>query len=659
MNLNDTQRQLLEETFCSLLSYANDRLDIVGSMSLDSDDEDARLRATLVARALWRHVELIDDYVRANPDHLSRRHLEVARGLSGVLYDDFVFEGMQHGRAVFLHETGTYHAIGVTEASLARLPSHPARLRAALAPFQGLIVAVTPIVGMGDAPESVRASIRSRQRASASETPTSDGDVLSARARAHRERRRSRLEAEARPSHDIPAPGPGYHRGVLTGRTGLARQRAIDAHYDLIAHESGAHRMAMEARSLEARVFPMTLAEGLGLLDDDWLQSIAEPFDDLDAGAIPSRSELIDVLCERLVDDREQCDVALLWCEDEQFELVRRLIDTNPLCLDRLAPSAAVRLFPMLPYVFILHEGDSFVAWMPPEIRSLVTAADLDAIAHVRTQLSQVAHAADALASMCGAIALEDAYRLYHEVADHPLEREQFDLALVELETCDRRDSYAMWAHDGQRYLVSAELADQSALTHVARASYADRIFEASEIGEEGLPSYLELRDEDEDEFRERLGAELDRLETARITLLASQGPTTPHPLCPELLSQRFVDHLMETEPFRCVRDYVDRHIPDDEDDYLFPTTFVRCLIVSALFVRDPYDDVLDIIRLLGMRDCEGNAFPHTLGRLVTNAYNALPNWGMRGWSLEENTERLTGRHRSYHPDGTLVEVGA
>ena len=70
---------------------------------------------------------------------------------------------------------------------------------------------------------------------------------------------------------------------------------------------------------------------------------------------------------------------------------------------------------------------------------------------------------------------------------------------------------------------------------------------------------------------------------------------------------------------------------------------FTTAIIVSALYEQENYYETLDIIRLFGMKDCEGNEYPHRLGGLVTDAFNALPRWPLKGWSLAENTERLSG----------------
>lgn len=654
MHLTTAQQHLLAQTMESLLRFANRRLGVVLPDLGPSGTEDFRDRQALIARALWQHVELIDAFVCENPDHLSPAHVETARGLEGVLYDDFVYEGISHGRAVLLHGTGTYHAVGFDERSLERLPHGASCLRMALLPFQGLIVAAMPIMSTGVPSDSYREHLRKEASQRGASGPTSDGDVLAARARSYQKLHADRWGKQGTlPHHALRGPAEGFHTGALAGLAGRQRKLAFDAQFDLMALGSPSYRTLLEHRATRAEAFPLSLGEALELLDDDWLESIAQHFDDLDSGPSTLRCTLINELCERLAHDREQRDNALVWCEDAQFELLRKLVRTNPLPLNHLSPSETVGLYPMIPYVFLLHGEDAFVAWMPPEIARLVREVDLEGVARIRARLAQVRHAADALASMCGIISLPDAYERYRSVADDPLDQEHFAQTLAELECCDRRDTYALWHHEGTDYIVSTELSDASAIPHVIRSSYADRV---TRLGASGAPALLTLADEDEDEFSARLDAELARLQRMRVSLLEAHGIRPAHDLAPSMLAQGFVDYLCETEALQSLRSYVDNHVPDDEDDYEFPDEFVRAVIVAALFEQDPYEDLLALVSVFGLEGCEGNGYPHTLGRLLTNAFNALPVWPLNGWSLEENTERLTGKRRRYRPDGTLIE---
>lgn len=643
MYLSTSQRQLLNSTLDALLPFANERLGIVNTDTSGETDLDHQLRTELIARALWKNVQLIDEFVAQNPAHLTPEQLNCARELSSVLFSDFVYKGAYEGHGIVVHETGTYLVNRYDGDPLAQLPDATLSVRGALVPFEGKIVAVAPLITLGIPSEEHQDHLAAEARKRGVEEPTVRGEVLAERARCWREETKNRSEegdGMAKPSHTV----PGYHVGPLAGLSGATRLQAQREHYDRHARESGMHQLLMESRAIMADYFPMTLDECLDVLDEDSLCAVAEHYDDLPTTADIPRQKLIDMLCERILNDREDRDHALMWCADQQFDLLRRLMHANPISLSRLSPSETLGYFPMIPYVFILGEKSTFIAWIPPEVRSLLSEVDLDEVARMRQRLSEASHAAAALASMCGIISIDDAYESYRTVATEPFERTEFEEALVDLECCDARDSYALWTHEDTTYVISAELSDDSALARVIRWGYADHIVGTS-FDAEMLTETMSSRDEGSEEVLDRhLDRELAHLNLLRCHLLASERDLPPHPLDPAMLTQSFADYLLERMPLPQIRDYIDHHMPDTEDDYDFPTCFARAILISILFERDSYDDVLDIIRLFGMQRCEGPQYPHALGRLITDAFNMLPRWELNGWSLAENTERLTGR---------------
>ena len=641
MHLSTNQQKRFTTVFDALLGFVNARLHVITRTEEDFAI-DKQIRAELIAREVWKCPKLIDDFVAENPAQLAASELAIARDLHSFICDDFIYEGERGGQGVFAHETGVYLTCGFDDSTFGRLPSIPSSLRAVLVPFEGLILAVMPITALGEASDELRRQMEARRKRHGTQEPTADGAVLARRATAWQRKRLERQRTTSAPAPQEPA--AGYHVGALAGLSGHARTRAKDAHYDLIAHESGLHQLLMEARSISTTIFPISLRECLDVLDEDWLTSVAEHLDALPHSSDIPREELIELICTRLTTDRQQRDEALMWCEDAQFDLLRRLMRTNPISFTHMPPSLALKLYPMIPYVFILCEKDSFVAWMPPEVQTLMREVDFENVAHARRRLDEAAHAADALASMCGVLSVDAAYERYRAVAADPFDREHFELALIEMERCDTRDSYALWTHDDTKLVISAELSDESALARIVRWSYADRIIRPPEGMDVHTPTLVDMTGADEEEFDERLDLELTHLDAERRVLVEQQRDLSPHALKPQMLSQDFVDYLVETTPLREVRAYVDRHIPDDQDDYEFADTFARALVVSALFEHEPYDDVLDVVRLFGMHHCEGEGYPHTLGRLVTDVFNMLPRWDLNGWSLAENTARVTGR---------------
>ncbi len=653
MSLN-AQQQALADTLDALVRYVNRRQRLVREDPAQSDEE-RMLRQHLVLRFLWQHTSLLEDFVRENPEHLSAPLLAIAQGLEGVLYGSLFVEEQGDHTLTLLHDTGIYM---VDKPSDMELPviDEVIELRCALIPLMGTIVALPPFTVLGTVPSSFATNLLERLAARGNDEPTSNGHVLYERARAWQKRRASE---EARRAADVKVCAPGYHQGPLAGIDGEDRRSRRQAHSDAMALRDGSFRQSMEARSIETSELPVTLEEGLTLLDDEWLCDIAqlvmgeEEVPDLPHG------RLAHWLAERMPQQKHDLEFALMWCEQSQFDLMRHLMHTNPYSLDGLTPSGSHGLYPLEPQVFFIHEGASLLAWMPPEVASLMSQIDIEAIAHARERLRIAAASASGLATMCGIISISKAHELYSRVVDDPLERGQYEEALSALSTCASRDGYALWQHEGTDYVISVEISDESALARVARESYAERLVIPRSTGQDEDPAVLALTIEDEREFAQRLSEKENELQRLRLSLLQAKDDCPPHELPKGMLDNEPIQALLETKPLRDLRAFVDRHIPDQEDDYEFADLFARSVIVSVVLMNENYNDTMDLIRLYAMLGCEGTPFPDTLGRLVTNAYNALPRWQHNGWSLEELTEHLSGRKRFFAPDGRELPVSA
>lgn len=647
MPLCTAQQELFTSTFLPLLTYANAQCHVVRDLPTSATSDDDGLRLELVARALWHHKELIDDYLRDDPDGLSPEQRAIVHDLRGTLYGEFLFDGREDSHATLLHDSGAYHVVCLDDQAVASLPDRLCTMRCAIAPYRGHILLVWPIVIVGEASPTQRQSLLRRLKASGHLEPVTSGEELARRSASwdtHEKLRTQRQEEQCRQANHI---GEGYHRGLLAGVTEPERSLQCRQHQN--AHLATTEDLAslLSFHSIPATLFPFSLAEALDLLEDDWLASIAEQFSPLGAPLPTARDALIDHITKQAPHDDNERDSALTWCEAGQFDLIRRLLRQNPLSLIELEPLDALSLYPMPPYTFILHEKESFVAWIPPEMLAIVTHADFDTLARLRARLSEAERAADALASMCGVISLDDAYQRYCEAVSEPLSREQFELAIIELESSERRDTYALWEHESTSYLISGELSGEGVMARVVRAHYADRILHVPTEGDQATGTSVVVCDpEEQAEIASVFLQALEGAERTKHRLLQAHNDVGlgPHPLAATMLDRPFIDHLLGMPPLIRLRNYVDGHIPDHEDDYEFPTTFCRAVIISALFEHESYHEVLDIIRLFGMEDCEGDHYPHQLGKLVTDVFNTLPAWQLNGWSLNENTERLTGQ---------------
>lgn len=640
-------------TFESLLRYVNARVDIIrGDVELDT--EEGIVSGQLVARHVWSHPEIIDDYLHEKGGQLPNACLEVVAGLKDALYGGLYLERIEPDGALIVHESGVYHVCQPWEGFFEAYHHTPLELRGALVPCGEVIVAIPPLVVLGDGDDDILALMHEDLDQRGVSKPTASAREFVRSVRSWRARG-GRNGADNGSTSDIDALGEGFHRGVLAGLDEDERARVLRAYKADSGWRARLDQGMLDMLSVEADLIPETLEEALLLLDDEWLDDVAHGLEIEGLPRRASKEELVRLICKDLTEHPLDMDIPLVCCLDEQFELIGRLLDNNPILLDRLPPDAS-HPCPMVPFVFLIRAG-RYLAWMPPEIRAQISHSAYESARRARERLADVQAVARGLATMCGIITASDVYERYRKVVANPLDRRRFDRALIELETHGFRDDYALWRHNGIDYVISVELADDSAPARVTRECFADHIIDGTAYGIPDDTAVVGINEQDAETFSRLVAQARERIGRIRLSLLCLDRHLSPHDLLPGMLEDAPVEALMRTDSIRAVRDFVDAHIPDGENDYTFADTFTRAIVISTVLLSDNYNATMDLIRLYQMQHCDGTSYSDTLGRLVTNAYNALPRWELNGWSLEENTQRITGRKRFFRPDGTPMEL--
>ena len=645
--------ETLLATFESLLRYVNRRVDIIqGEVELDT--EEGIISGQLVARHVWSHPEIIDDYLREKGGQLPHACLEVAAGFKDALYGGLYLERIDADSALIVHESGAYRVCQPWEGFFEAYRHAPLELRGALVPCGEVIVAIPPLVVLGDGDDNILELMHEDLDRLGNSKPTSSAREFVRNVRSWRARG-GRNGTDAGEPRDINALGKGFHRGPLAGMGDEERARVLRAYRADSGWHAKLDQGILDMFSVDADIIPETLEEALLLLDDEWLVDVACGLEIEDLPRRASKHELVRLICKDLAEHPLDMDIPLTWCLDEQFELIGRLLDTNPIVLDNLPPDAG-HPCPMAPFVFLVRAG-KYLAWMPPEIRAQISRSAYESARRTRERLADVQAVARGLATMCGVITVSDVYERYRKAVTRPLDRQRFDRALAELETHGFRDDYALWRHNGTDYVISVELADESAPAHVTRECFADHIIDGAAYGVPEDTAVVGIDEQDAEAFSRLVAQARKRLERIRLSLLCLDRHLPPHDLLPGMLEDTPVEALMRTDPIRAIRSFVDAHIPDGENDYTFADTFARAIVISTVLLSDNYNATIDLIRLYQMQHCDGTGYSDTLGRLVTNAYNALPRWELNGWSLEENTQRITGRKRFFNPNGTAMEL--
>lgn len=234
MLLNDEQANRFFDTMDALLVFVNERFQVVEGFSLDYDTQIADMKASLVARALWENVEIIDEFVRLNPARLSQRCLDTALAWKSALPGMYTVVRYQGGRALLMNDVGVFSVCGVTLDLEGEIGNVPAYVDIVLLPFDDEVVydgfmQVYDVGGSAGETTRIQDEFENRCARGIVSTAAEFMQVAAAHLAAERDKEIEALLADvsreaAGVEEVIPA---GYHRGPLAGLDMFERTAAV------------------------------------------------------------------------------------------------------------------------------------------------------------------------------------------------------------------------------------------------------------------------------------------------------------------------------------------------------------------------------------------------------------------------------------------------
>lgn len=121
-------------------------------------------------------------------------------------------------------------------------------------------------------------------------------------------------------------------------------------------------------------------------------------------------------------------------------------------------------------------------------------------------------------------------------------------------------------------------------------------------------------------------------------SMMAHQAPYKPRPL-PEGLAQAedYMDWALQQPAVRQLARYLDAHVPDGEDDYLYAED-VLAVVVDASHGGINPTDLIQSLGGMGVLGSDNDAADAVLW-MVMKVVNSMPNWENNGWSPDEAHE--------------------
>lgn len=663
MHLTDRQLDRFFDLLDGLIVFTNERLRLVEGLSLPIVSEEAEMKAAYVCDHLWRHTEVIDEYVRLNPRNLRKADLDAVAAWRDAIFGKFTLVRFERGRAILMGQPGIFAVAGLDEDPQKRLTCCPDMVIASLLPFEGVII--SDGLMFGDNIPFNDNELKLMNEALLQHEPEGiawTAEEFQKRARKYHEQVRERefdelmssLELEARQTRDGEKLPEGYHRGVLAGLSTEERKQKQKEYRE--AHAFGDSREVRDARErmLKAVAIKAEPTESLeeclavGLRKYDLVELCKSLMVPRYGGK--NKKGLAEALVGPLSRAFEPMQRDLKMCSPSAFALFERVVAAGGRVEDRVEDILLASYpVPMVPYIFQFHHEGKLVSVMPRELRAMAEKIDLEALSYERDRVQAAINCAEAMSEYYGLLTLREAHELYCNAVVDAYSLEDFIGILMREDSFDDM-GFALQQWNGDSYLMHYTISDGHLHTLVA-SRYEEEINRiANGFAREGAGSSMAVNLYEK--VLEEVEAERDELDKYRKHVLEVRARTPRRPLDAGAADGMAYDRLFELPAVVQLRDFYDAHVPDDQDDYTFADRAVEDLVLHAIDLGN-VDLYLDAVEQSGWGNCAEDT--GLLSRLVENAYGALPSWDFNGWSPQEIVENMAGRKVFYNARGELL----
>lgn len=655
MHLTPQQNDRFFGIMNALLLYVNERFSVVTDFMFDDFDPAVEVKASIVAQTLWENVEVIEDFVRENPYGLSQSDLRIAEAWKDRLQGVFTLVRHENGLALLMDGENVFAVAGLEVDMDEALGRPPALVEAVLLPFGDLIVydGFAHIGDTGSDATSRRAVEDAFEKACANGI-VAHAEDFTARARALNTVQRERDLDDLLASFDeslregADEPPAGFFRGALAGMTEDEREAAIEAHANDLGLGLVEYRVE-HLKQVAVQAAPETSLDGcLSTYEKGELQEVARALE-LVRAAPQRKSALVRVIADDLLARPEELERALSYCSSDAFATICRLAEEGSLVVRESDIDADTILAPCEPYSFLFYAEATFTALVPDELRDMVARVDFEAVKLKRAREYAALNCAGACVTYCGVVRVADAYGQYRAASADPLSYDEF-IALLADEVLFGQSEFETWELEGEPYLMHYTLSPEF-VAEQAVQSRRSELLEQFEQAESADAFLLAAREQ----ITASLQGELENVDDVRRYLAEEHARVSMRPLGELALDDDPLRAFFALPSVVMLRNFLDAHVPSDEDEFFFADRVVEGVVMTVLEVGD-VNVALSYVKSLGLDECAHDR--ERLPKLVTNVFNALPSWENNGWSPAELQEQLTGRTLFYDENGDVMKVG-
>ena len=602
MILDNKSTRRFEKLYTSFITYANDRLDLIDDVLDDYGRLDFDESYTVAVEAFDTNKDqgLVADYIRDNPDKLSRTDLREIGQFEHAIAGTFVV--LREGRDVVFLVPGFKIAVrGFTcEIDTLLEEGTPALAETILLPFESTIVFALVIESYTGILELLEPETFEALKAG-SRTIRSARDLI---------RYESAIEEavkvvddtffdtdddyELDEEHLADDELDGQHRGSLAGLRGkeriLAKERMEDKSDQLLNTITFDFNLKYSSPDMP----PATFRELYLAADTSTLEELAEAKGITSDATSMDKEDLVDALLPHITPTAEKLLRILRGRGPHELALAREIFEAGgqlKICRQNVNEHARVTM-EASPVFFNRAVGDTIVATMMDEVKAILAGTDWDAETEAAERLDAAKHYFETLVELRGVDVLDEALEEYRAYVGDPKQM------------ADEDDLIAMLRYNGYEGYTEFFAYDIDGTTMLANAylmNLGDAIVDTESI--------------------------------RRIIQLQADKPKRP--LTPDMLVYDTLSTWVEQEVTE-VQDlvgYLDEHVPDGKSDLVFADDLCDSILFEAQMPTKTHDYTFC------MRQCDfyvSRAQVEHLEDLIIEAVNHQPCWINRGWSPTE-----------------------
>ncbi len=643
MILKPAHERLFFKLMEVLTDYANERYDILGH-PYDQTPRNKKYdeERTLILEKIWNTEEIIPEFLKENPAKLSSHERECVKQWQYALTRSFIVANHEDGYAHFLADDYVYAVSGLSKEISSMLRETPCFVTTTLLPFEGTIVYDSQIKSspIAFAPQMIELFTKEYEQAKAHGKVYRSAAAFINNSEYHREVAHQRklneqiddYRAEKRkedPDYDMPK---GMHMGRLSGLTFEEREATIKETIKEMGNDPEDGDEYYFRRSLDklsTDIAPDNIKAALSATTKDELMVIARAFEIPKYGKL-KKTELV----ERLKDNEDLLEGLLvhyyLDVDDQDYKLFIDLLDNDGKETQLASELTSNDLLPHSPpFVFNYRQGNQVITKIPREIMDYIKAYDTEYLAFRHDCRTHIKNLAFACVALYGLISLADFLNL-HETY-YP--EDGYDISTLSAELIHMLSThtipYELWYDTSEQpYPVDED--------DVANDQFFDTVYL---INPALVNNYLydpsvsiDFNDEENDEMQEAV-------EAYRYHLVERHDEIPRKLLEKEEIENFFIlDYVRAIPEVRELLQYLDSHVPDDEDD-LFFADGALLMIMDGVNHDYPPQFYIEIFSNKGY-SFESIDNANDLLGVITKAVNAMPRWSNNGHSPMELYEQ-------------------